>query len=84
MIHEMGLLNSFDSPLQTKSTFVQSKMGTTSQLLLHHGTGSLPGAYRVYGMTFWPPGDVVHAAQSIKPALRSVNEGLSIEHPNLG
>ena len=38
----------------------------------------VPGACRVYGMTFRPPGRMVHAVQSIKLALKSVNEGLFI------
>ena len=83
MLHEMGLLNSFDSLLQTKSTFVRVRWGLPASYYYIMA----PGAYWeliLYGVTFWPPGDVVHAAQSIKPALRSVNEGLSIEHSALG
>ena len=73
-VHARRLLNGFDPSLQMKSTFVRSRWVLPAS---YHCIMVL-GAYRVYGITFLPPGRMVHAAQSIKPALTSVNDGLSI------
>ena len=70
MIYETGLLNDFVSPIQTRSTFVIVRW----RLPASYYCIMVPGAYwELYRVYFWPPGDVVHAAQSIMPALRSVN-----------
>ena len=72
-IREWGLLNGYDSPLQMNCTFVRSGW----VLLASYHCIMVGGA--VYGITSWPPGRMVHAPQSIKPALKSDNEGLCIE-----